>query len=472
MTDEFNSALALIRNLDERFPGSQTLIVGGAVRDFLLDVPMYDVDIATNIPFDDLINAGFSLQDITKNTVNPQPVSVISHDDFVFEIAAFRADSAGVLGRANNVATTVSTFEEDSARRDITINAMGIDGNKNIVDPQGGSEDLRNGLIRAVGNANIRFAEDATRILRVIRFASTFDFVIVPDTWTAIWNNKNRLTNREEISPESIAKEIFKVAKNGPALAEFVDRLCLGGIIDIILPEFGSLYGFMHDPAHHPEGGSTVIGHILECLRVSESNDPVVNIAILFHDLGKAVTRGEKENGYNNYHGHEAAGVPIVQGIFDRLKFNDLSSDDKYNILFAVERHMLIHNIDELSIKTLSKLVLSSGWGVLRAVGLADEKSRGELMFVRSDFDRKISEAEVRVANIAVSAEDLRLKVTAYVNGNMIMDWFPVTRENRKLLRPLLERAAEYIIDAIDRNYSPTEADIKFVVACALAVEL
>ncbi|MGK3945577.1 HD domain-containing protein, partial [Streptomyces caeruleatus] len=89
-----------------------------------------------------------------------------------------------------------------------------------------------------------------------------------------------------------------------------------------------------HNPKHHPEGDSKVLGHIHECLKASPYNDPVINLAVLFHDFGKATTRGEK-NGHSTYYGHEDAGVPIVENIFKRLKFNHLSQTDKRNILMA-----------------------------------------------------------------------------------------------------------------------------------------
>jgi tRNA nucleotidyltransferase/poly(A) polymerase len=467
MTPEFSAALALINQLDERFPGTQSLIVGGAVRDFLLDVPVSDVDIATNVPFDQL-EKEFDLRDITKNTVNAQPVSVIHFDGFSFEIAAFRTDSFGVEGRANNAPVIVNNFYADAARRDITINAMGINAKNLVVDPERGRLDLISETIRAVGIPAMRFREDATRILRVFRFAAKFNFSIEEDTLQAAKHNKWRLLDRAQISPESVAKELFKAASSGPQLMRFIMLLDDAGILEDHLPEFTALEGFTHDPQWHPEGGATVIGHILECLRISESKDPVVNLAILFHDLGKAVTRGDKENGHSNYHGHEEAGVPIVQGIFDRLRFADLSSEDKDAILFAVDRHMLIHNLKDLSTKTLMKLVHNPGWSLLKDVGYADEHCRFLNGFDRGPFDAKILAAEEKVARIASSADDLRLKVKAFVDGNVLQDWFPEIKRDLKVLKPLLALLAEFILERLDIGKPPSEAEIRLKAAAFL----
>ena len=463
MTPEFFTALKLICLLDQSFPGTSSLIVGGAVRDRLLDIPSKDVDIATNIPFNLLKESLFDLTDITKNTLNPQPVSIINFCGQSFEIAAFRSDSRGVEGKANNLATVVDTFDEDAERRDITINAMGINSLDTVVDPLGGKADLQARLIRCVGDPAERFKEDATRILRVFRFAAKFNFDIEAQTLLSATENKWRLLDRNQISPESIAKEIYKAAGlGGAAFANFICLLDSAGILKHILPEFTVLHGFTHDPQHHPEGGSTVIGHILECLRVSQSYNPVAILAILFHDLGKATTRDVKENGHSNYHGHEEAGVAIVEGIFDRLRFNDLSAADKENIIFTTRRHMLIHKLREISPNKLTQLVLNPGWELLKEVGFADEFSRGSDVYCNFEsFYEKIEWAESRVANIASSTDDLRLKVKAYIDGHKVQSWFPETKADPKLLKPILSGVAEYILECVDLGCPPSETTIK-----------
>lgn len=467
MTTEFTTAFELITTLSGFFPGTTSLIVGGAVRDRLLGIEPHDVDIATNVPFDQLA-AKFNLNDITKNTVNAQPVSIITFKGHSFEIAAFRTDVSGIQGKANNVALLVDNFEEDSARRDITINAMGIDCTNRVIDPQNGRRDLIDELVRAVGDPYMRFKEDATRILRVFRFAAKLDFRIEERTLIAAHANKHRLINRAEISHESIAKEIFKAANDGPTLMRFLMMLDDATILEDILPEFTALRGFTHDPQWHPEWDGNVIGHIYECLRVSRSNDPVVNIAILMHDLGKAVTREEKDNGHSSYHGHEEAGVPITQAIFDRLRFPDLSSEDKNTILFAVNRHMLVHNLDMLAPRTMTKLVLNPAWGVLKDVGFADEASRHINGFDTAEFNTKISRAEERVHRIAANAADLRLKVKEFVDGNVLQDWFPEIKRDLKVLKPLLAMLAEFILERLDRDSPPSESEIQSKAAAFL----
>lgn len=457
------SALRLIGKIDDTFPGTQSLIVGGAVRDFLMGSLSHDVDIATNVQFSDL-SLLFELQDITKNTTHAQPVSVIKYEGFAFEIAQFRLDSVGT-DRKTNVSTPVQTFDEDSSRRDITINAMGIDRDFIIIDPQGGRKDLIDCIINCVGDPNVRFVEDATRILRVIRFAAKFNFDISPNTAAAIFNNAHLLLDRSRISVESIGKEIFKAAGDGQSFARFIKLLDAFNLSEILLPEWTTLSGFTHNPKHHPEGGSRVQGHILECLIQGDFKDAVTNLAIFFHDFGKAITRSIKDDGHSSYHGHERAGVAIVKNIFDRLRFNDLSSRDKDIILYATEFHMHIHNLYKLNIKSLTKLVLSPGWELLKRVGFADEASRGSTLFDAAEFDKKILYAEQRVKNIATNRDELRLRVKHYVDGNKLLEWFPELQNNRKALSPLLDFLAEYILDCFDNNKQLSTDDIYQVAA-------
>jgi tRNA nucleotidyltransferase/poly(A) polymerase len=466
MTHEFSTALRLIASLDSTFPNSQSLIVGGAVRDHLLNHEACDVDIATNVPLDEIAKY-FVVRDITKNTLHAQPVSVIAFEDIVFEIASFRSDSFGVEGRANNKAEIVSTFEEDSARRDITINSIGMNASMEIIDPQGGLRDLRENIVRAVGIPAMRFREDATRILRVFRFAARFGYRIEHDTLMTAIQNAWRLNDPKQISQESIAKELFKGAGSGPQLARFIAALTSANLIRFVLPEIYNLIGLTHDPIHHPEAKSEVLGHVLECLNSSTSRDPVANLAILFHDLGKATTRELKANGHSSYHGHEGAGVPIVEEIFARLKFPDLSSHDKDNILFAVKRHMLIHDLDALSRRTQMKLVHDPGWPILKEVGLCDaiSRNRANAESIATPLLSTFARIEDKVHSIAASANDLRLKVKAYVDGHKVQLWFPETKENLKMLKPILEATAEFILDNLGAGKNPSQEEIQQFIA-------
>ena len=458
-SEELRIALEVMGKIAKLFPDKDIFIVGGVPRDLLMGNIIDDVDMATNIPIDEL-KKNFELRNISKN--DSQPVYALIYGGYSFDLAKFREDSQSEAGRQNNIAVEVDSFEVDSARRDITINSFGIDHTGRIVDYQGGLDDLKNKIIRAVGNAKERFKEDATRILRVFRFAAKMDFNLDPDTEKAAVELKSLLSDPSMISQESISKEFYKVAKSGVSLANFLIKLQNTNILHDILPEFTAMEGMMHNPKYHPEGGSTVLGHILECLRVSPYKDPVINLAVMFHDFGKAVTRGEK-GGQSTYYGHEAAGVPIVSEIFKRLKFNELSASDKESILNAVKNHMLIHQLDNLNVKTLSKLILDPNWEVLKATGYCDEASRGTPLFNADEFWAKIQRAEAKVQNLGGDKDELRLKIKQYIDGNKLLLWYPELSKNRAIIKDVMQVAQDYILDELDKGRTPTEDNIKDV---------
>lgn len=455
-SEELRVALDLMKNIKAKNSGD-IYIVGGVPRDLLMGNEIDDVDMATNIPFE-AIAKDFDIRNISKN--DSQPVYTILWKGYNFDLAKFREDS-GDVGRQNNVSTETDSFEADSKRRDLTINAFGLDENGAIVDYQGGLEDLKNKIVRAVGDPKKRFIEDATRILRVFRFAAKMDFDIEENTKRAAIELKGLLSDSSAISMESISKEFYKSAKSGRTLANFLKKLQDTGILHDILPEFTSMEGYSHNPKHHPEGDSQVLGHIYECLKVSPYNDPVINLAVLFHDFGKATTRGEKD-GHSTYHGHEEAGVPIVEGIFKRLRFAELGADDKKNILAAVDRHMLIHNLDKLNPKTLSKLILSPSWETIKAVGYCDEASRG-VLFDEDEFWAKIQRAESKVQNLGGNEDELRKRLKQYVDGNKLMTWFPQLRKQPALMKEIMPKIHEYIIDTLDAGQEPEEEKIKTI---------
>lgn len=454
-SEELRVAVDLMKNIKSVFPQGEIYIVGGVPRDLLMGNDVDDVDLATNIPFEKL-EGKFEIRNISKS--DSQPVYDIKWKDYHYDIAKFRTDS-GDTGRQNNISTETDSFLKDTERRDLTINSFGLDENGNIIDHQNGLEDLKNKIVRAVGDPKKRFMEDATRILRVFRFAAKMGFDIDEQTKDAAKELKGLLLNPKMISFESISKEFYKSAKSGKTLMLFLQKLQETGILHDILPEFTSMEGYMHNPKHHPEGGSSVLGHIYECLSVSPFNDPVINLAVLLHDFGKATTKGEKD-GHSTYHGHESAGVPIVENIFKRLRFNELSAEDKKNILQAVDKHMLVHNIDKLNIKTLSKLILDPSWNIVKSVAYCDEASRGISHFDKKQFEEKIKTAEEKVSNLGGDSEDLRKRIKQYIDGEKLISWYPELQKKPKF-GILLKKAQDHVLELLNSNEEPNNEGIK-----------
>lgn len=215
-----------------------------------------------------------------------------------------------------------------------------------------------------------------------------------------------------------------------------------------------------NDPTKYKIHSGGVLDHIYECLNVSPYKDPVINLAVLFHDFGKATTRGSKPNGFSSYHGHEAAGVPIVEGIFQRLKFNELSPQDKKNILAAVDRHMLVHNLDKLAIKTLTRLIQSPAWETIKAVGYCDEASRGHL-FNEQEFWAKIQRAEEKVGQLGANQDDTRKKVKQYFDGQRLMEWFPILKRDKSKFKDIVAALDEYVLETLNVGNEPDQEEMK-----------
>lgn len=453
-SEELRIGLELMNKIVGLFPTGEIYIVGGVPRDLLMGNGIDDVDMATNIPFEDL-SKHFELRNISKN--DTQPVYTILYKNYAFDLAKFREDAQTAMGRQQNISTEVDSFETDTKRRDITINSFGLDHTGRIVDYQGGLQDLQNKVIRAVGNAKERFKEDATRLLRVFRFAAKMDFDIEPETLKAAKELKHLLQDSSLISQESISQEMYKAAKSGRTLSNFLQKLQDAEILHDILPEFTSMVGFDHDPIHHPEGDSQVLGHIHECLKASPYSDPVINLAVLFHDFGKATTRGTNKRGFSNYHGHEAAGVPIVEDIFKRLRFAKLGPHDKKNILSAVARHMMVHNLDTLNLKTLRKLIHDPSWETVKAVAYCDEASRGPGMFNKQEFLEKIERAEAKLNTVPGGADALKKQVSAIINGNKMMQWFPQFQTDRTQIGQYLPKLQDWVAEMLLSNREVNE---------------
>ena len=423
------SAVKILKNIESK--GYVAYIVGGAVRDLVLGISLKDVDIATNMPIDE-IEKIYKTHDIGAS--KDFGIVVVREGGFTFEVANFRSDGEYIDGRRPETVKIVLTFEKDAARRDVTINSMGIDSSGNIIDYFNGQKDIKNKIIRTVGNPHDRFKEDHLRMLRVARFSSKLGFTIDKDTKDAI---KDLASNVSKLSVERIKDEIFKAAgQNGDKFAKYLIELDDMGILQIILPEIVKMKEFKHFEDTHPEGG--VFAHTIESLKKSNSLDPIVNLSILLHDVGKILTLGEKENGIPTYYGHAEEGINLVNVIADRLK---LSNDERESIIFAVANHMKFHKILGMKPSKIAKIVTDKNWNVLVAVAKADEFSRGR-GFSRSDFEK--------IVDTAIEIKEKWGQKT--VNGIMkLVDGVHVMNltglKPGKQVGEIIKKTTEYILD-------------------------
>ena len=423
---ELQAALEILDTINSK--GKEALIVGGAVRDIILGKEPHDVDIATNMDMDDVADL-FKSFDIGSS--KDFGIVAVPYKGFTFEIAHYREEFGTSDARHPDEVRDVDSFEKDSARRDITINSLGLDVDGTIIDYQGGLDDIKNGLVRAVGDPDERIKEDALRVIRALRFAAKFGFDIEDNTKRAIRELGHMLFRDEEnpdktgVSAERLHDELFKMAESGgPALADFLEKLDETDLLDKFLPEVKAMQGVEQQPEHHPEGD--VSQHVLAALRASKvKGKPITTLAILFHDIGKpgtyALTPTAKyPDGKHTFYGHDRFGVDVFRKIANRLKF---SNDEKNAIAWVIDNHMKPYKSHEMKPSKLLALKNNEYWPELQEVLYADIHSRGtEGEFAKGpeDYDNIMKDFETRTAGLG-DAEEVKNKLKGMVDGRLVM---------------------------------------------------
>jgi len=433
-TPPLKAGVEILDKLKKAKPDSKNYIVGGAVRDIILGKDFDDVDIATNVPME-TVDRLFPSHDIGRN--KEFGIVVVEYKGYNFEISNFRSDGTYTDGRHPDKVTIVPDFKDDAARRDFTINAMAIDRDGNILDYFDGKKDIKDKVLRTVGNPEERFTEDYIRMLRAIRFASRMGFNVEPETFKAIQSQSDKIKGQ---AAERIMKEVLKMAKEpGTKFADAILMMKDVGLLQYILPEIDVMEGFQHTPAHHPEGN--VIQHTIAALRTYKGNDPTVNMAILLHDVGKPETyKFDTEKGTHTYHGHEGESKRILEKIADRLKLQNKMKDA---LIFAASNHMNYFNIPKMSNSTIAQLLKSPYFDVLQQVALADTKARGSLYDQKewNEIQEKIN--KIKEWSKGKDAVDAVRKV---INGKLIMRIRPDIKPGPKM-GDIIKDVTDYVMD-------------------------
>ena len=309
-------------------------VVGGAVRDILMGKIVYDWDFTTDAePFEILKIYPDGFYDNLFGTVG------ISIDGFdrPFEITTFRTETTYSDNRRPDKVIWGKTLEEDLKRRDFTINSMAFDGEK-IIDLYKGQDDLKNKLIRAVGDPNERFNEDALRMMRAVRIGGELNFQIEEKTFDAIKSNSTLIN---KIAKERIKDELFKILKSVNSYNGIV-LLKESGLMQEILPELIKCFGIeQKSPQRHHI--YDVGDHLLMSLKNCKSDDPITRFATLIHDIGKPQTYKKLDSGVITFYNHEMVSTKIAINIADRLRFSAKEKDKFVKLVrfhqFTVDEH-------------------------------------------------------------------------------------------------------------------------------------
>lgn len=324
--------------------GFEVYLVGGCVRNLLMDHPINDWDITTNAT-PEQIQSFFpdSFYDNSFGTVGVPYGENHGQEKGYAEVTTFRTERGYSDFRHPGEVTWGKTLEEDVKRRDFTVNALALkifeNGSSELIDLIGGQGDLKNKLIRAVGNPEERFKEDALRILRAIRFASQLNFAIEEQTLNAIKNDYKLI---EHVSSERVRDELFKIL----ATDNYYEGIMLLdeiGILDLILPELSRGKGVSQArPGRHHT--SDVFTHNVLSLKECPSQDPLVRFATLLHDVGKPYIANTDNEGYVIFYNHEVIGAKIAKEISERLRLSNKQKEKVYTLIrwhmFTVDEHI------------------------------------------------------------------------------------------------------------------------------------
>jgi poly(A) polymerase len=352
----------IVRTLRQH--GHQAYFAGGCVRDILLNREPADYDVATDATpqrvmqvFPQTYAVGEQFGVVLVPPAEDDEATIARQSERskqAVEVATFRADVGYSDGRHPDEVRFTKDPQEDAQRRDFTINSMMLDPATNeILDFVGGQDDLKKGIIRAIGDPNRRFEEDKLRMLRAVRFAARFNYQIDPATLNAIQNLAPKI---HQVSAERMREELTKMLTEGQARRAF-ELLDQTKLLREVLPEVAAMKGVAQPPQYHPEGD--VFIHTLLLLEQlhPDSNSNTISKTLawgaLLHDVGKPPTFRIAPDRIR-FDGHVDVGVKMAAEILRRLRFSNHETDQ---ILALVDNHMRFGDVQRMKQSTLKKFL-------------------------------------------------------------------------------------------------------------------
>jgi len=316
--------LRCIRILEQA--GFTAYAVGGCVRDSLLGLTPHDYDLCTNASPEDTARV-FREYPLVRSGEKHGTIGVVM-DHTVYEITTFRTEGGYQDSRHPDWVHFVANVEEDLSRRDFTVNAMAYSPARGYIDPWGGQADLKNRVLRAVGDPVTRFTEDALRILRGVRFAVRYGLTPDPETENAM---SKLAPSMEKLARERVFDELCKLLP----LVTAGDLLRFVPILTAVLPELGPCMGFDQKNPHHIHDIYTHTAHVTATV----SADPVLRWAALLHDVGKPACFTLDDTGCGHFLGHAAESARMADAILHRLKAPTVLREQ---VVLLIEQHMTL----------------------------------------------------------------------------------------------------------------------------------
>ena len=445
MQFNLNSDVSFI--LEQLNKNGNGFLVGGAVRDLIMRRDPGDYDFATDIEYSRLkkIFADYSPKEVGAHF----GILLIKVNGKSYEIARFRKEKGVYNSRHPKEIKFIDNIDEDLARRDFTMNALAYSEKAGVIDLYQGKTDIKNGIIRFVGDPDLRIEEDALRIMRAFRFISKLGFTLDKKTAEAI-HKKRKFLNK--ISKERIFDELSKILLGSYAKKALCEMKKLG-ILGFIIPEFKQMKTFKFGSFKEK---NNLFSHIVDTVSLCQS-DLITRLAALFHDLGKINTRVIDAKGNFFYYGHEKESALIAE---EKLRHFKASNDIVFSVRNLILNHMILEK--DLSIKELKKLIM--GLGEKNMARLFDlilantnskndlDKEKGQILIDR--LKNRIEEIEKMgkipdIRDISISGVDLiNLGFEAKEIGKIKNEIYDLILDEK------LENEKEVIINYLSEKYN------------------
>jgi len=409
-------------------------IVGGCLRDLLLNLEPKDYDIATSAKPDNVM----SLFNKTIPTgIKHGTVTVVINNNN-YEVTTFRTEGDYLDNRHPSSVDFVTDIREDLSRRDFTVNALAYNDKLGLIDYFNGINDLKNKIIRCVGHADKRFKEDALRMLRAIRFSCQLGFKIENKTFEAIINNANLIKN---ISKERIRDELCKILISSSP-SKGIDMLQKTGLLEFIIPELNLLVNYSPLSIKH---NRDVFGHTLKVMDNLEGNNLTLMLAALLHDVGKLNTLTLEADGVYRFPKHNVEGSVMSKKILRDLKFDNYT----VNSVSKLIEHHLVLQVNYMPTRyEIKKYLLEVGEDI---VYLLFELQKADIRALDNPkpFLKKVDYIKDTVKDILSNKEPLYIK-DLVINGEDLIKEFNIPRG--KLIGDILNHLLDEVLKNPDLN--------------------
>ena len=370
--------------------GFEAFLIGGSVRDFVMRLPIGDIDITTNATPDE-VKQVFADFRVIETGIKHGTVTVLINDE-PLEITTYRSEGAYSDNRHPDSVVFSNSLADDVVRRDFTMNGIAFNFDNGFCDLVGGLNDIENQTIRCIGNAETRFCEDALRILRAMRFSAVLGFEIETETKKAIHKCKDLLKN---ISAERIREEFTKLicGKNAyNVLQEFAD------VVTVFIPEMSECVGFEQKNRHHC---FDVYTHTLKAVEKSSQNN-IIRLALFFHDIGKPSVAHFDEKGEQHFYSHPKKSAEMTEKVMTRLRFDN---DTKNKVVTLVKMHdspIMVNDMTKPDRKRLKKIMSQIGADLifdLIEIKYCDNSAQNPEYFRGEDFYKQTRDIITEIIN-------------------------------------------------------------------------